>query len=225
MMFRLFHGDIGGLFVAIFVIFVLVRLSARASGYSRRSFRQHRRNLRGGMFGPGFWGGNFGPRNNFFNPYDPNNVNNPGANGAPPTNGYNQYPNGNPDPNAGNNFYAPPGSYYQPNTPPPAVRSTGRSQPRMPTTSTSTAQPSATHTVRGWEMPDNQAVLKEAYVWVRNIAGWSYAGKLIVDGTLRKDEVKRYAQGKFGAADNDLISIEAASYDDAKRVFEGYHLY
>ena len=225
-MFMFMHGGgIGSFFIVMFIIYVLVKLSARAGGYTRNQ-NQYRRNrrygLRGGMFGPNFWGGSYGPRDNFNNPYDPDNLNNPnpgngyGPAGTPPTNSYNPYvaPNGsNPGP-----------GFYQPNTPP--ASSYGWPQPtENVAASTTTTQPSATNSVRAWEMPDNQAVLKEAYVWAHSMAGWNYAGKLIVDGGMSKDEVTRYAQGKFGIAANDLVSIEAANYDDARRTFESYHLH
>lgn len=234
------HGDISGFIIAMFVIFVLVKLSNRASGYNRRQGRNNsnRYGWRGGMFGPGFWYGNFGPRsfgNRFSNnpnndPNDLNNPNNPyfgsnqpnnGANNTPPSNAYNPY-------DRQNTYYAPPGNFYQPptstSTPPNSSFNWPQATQNV-TTGVNSAEPNASNSVHGWEMPANQVVLKEAFVWVRSIAGWHYAGKLIVDGGLSSNEVKQYAQGKFAASGDDLICIEAASFEDAKRTFEGYHFH
>jgi hypothetical protein len=217
--------------IVVLVIYVLVKLSMRASyrGSSRRMGR------RMGMFGPYFWRDLFGGpmnnnrypynRNNNNNYYAPNDPNNPYSN-VPPTNTYNPYGNVPPtntnNPNAYNPYTVPGNAYY---TPPTGSNPTQQSPFSWPQATVDPNPPSATNSVRAWNMPNNQTVLKEAFVWVRSVAGWSYAGKLIVDGGMSSDEIKRYAQGKFMAADTNLVAIEAASLEDAKRIFESYHLF
>jgi hypothetical protein len=224
-------GSIFNFLIVVFVIYVLVKLSMRASyrGNSRRMGR------RMGMFGPYFWRDLFGPpsnnqypynrnNNNYNNYYAPNDPNNP-YNNVPPTNAYNPYSNVPPT-NAYNPYNVPGNAYYTPpTTTNNSASSTQQSSFSWPQATVDPNPPSATNSVRAWNMPNNQTVLKEAFVWVHSVAGWSYAGKLIVDGGMSSDEVRRYAQGKFMASDTNLVAIEAASLEDAKRIFESYHLF
>lgn len=232
-------GDLGGFIFAIIIFIILVRLSTRVGYGSRRNY-SNRNRWRGGMFGPGFWYGNsgrppFNNNNQYYNPYsnsndpnnqpnDPNNpyMNNNPANGSfqsPPPYGYND-----PFANRVNNNYTPP-TYV----PPGAQPNSNFSWP-TPVENVVSAPPTnnssnhnANNAVHSWQMPDNQVVLREVFVWARSVAGWHYAGKLLVDGGMSKAEIQGYAQGKFGVPENDLLCIEAPSFEDAQRTFRTYH--
>lgn len=228
-------GDLGGFIVAIIIFIIIIRISSRV-GYGNRRNYSNRNRWRGGMFGPGFWYGSSGrpPFNNtnqpYNNPYmnnnpanDPNNpyMNNNSANGSfnsPPPPGYYD-----PFANASNRYtpptYVPPGTQSNSNFnwPKPVENVVS-----APTNSNQT--PNADSAVHSWQMPDNQVVLREVFVWARSVAGWHYAGKLLVDGGMSRAEIQGYAQGKFGVPENDLLCIEAPSYEDAQRTFRTYHL-